>query len=547
MVECVRHPPADWPTLPPNSPPTWVGGHATPPAERGVTVLGTPIGSPEYVQTHLLSARDKHNALLAAIPTLPSLQASFLLLLFCANPRSNYLLRTVPPTETLQYATSHDTAMSQCLATLLDRPEDLPPQARARVHLSLAHGGLGLRSAVRHRHAAYWASWADTLPAIHARWPAVADHLGQLLTGESRAQPPSVQAAVAAGATLRRAGFAPPPWGLLITGSPPPPTPSHPPRGDPLRGWQRAAGAALDQEDFAALFTTIPEPERALLLSQAGPHAATTFTTFPTSPEFQFDNAPYRTLLLRRLRLALGLAPAHCRCGRAMDAYGDHRAACATSGALRARAVPIERALARIFREAGARVHMHVPLANMNFDPPPADARAIEILAQGLPLYQGAQLAVDATLVSPVGRDGTAHPHTTTTPGAAIAQATRRKRVSVYPEIEQQRRCRLIVVGLEVGGRWGQEAHTLLHRLAVAKARSVQQPLRAAAVGAYTRRWAALLSCAASHAFAASLLELPLGAADHTDGDPPPLPDLLAEARDDTPPLPSRLPLTQGA
>ena len=264
--------------------------------------------------------------------------------------------------------------------------------------------------------------------------------------------------------------------------------------------------------------------------------------------KFQFDNAPYRTLLLRRLRLALGLAPAHCRCGRAMDAYGDHRAACATSGALRARAVPIERALARIFREAGARVHMHVPLANMNFDPPPADARAIEILAQGLPLYQGAQLAVDATLiVSLVGRDGTAHPHTTTTPGAAIAQATRRKRVSVYPEFEQQRRCRLIVVGLEVGGRWGQEAHTLLHRLAVAKARSVQQPLRAAAVGAHTRRWAALLSCAASHAFAASLLELPLGAADHTDGDPPPLPDLLAEARDDTPPLPSRLPRTQGA
>ena len=151
--------------------------------------------------------------------------------------------------------------------------------------------------------------------------------------------------------------------------------------------------------------------------------------------KFQFDNAPYRTLLLRRLRLALGLAPAHCWCGRAMDAYGDHRAACATSGALRARAVPIERALARIFREAGARVHMHVPLANMNFDPPPADARAIEILAQGLPLYQGAQLAVDATLVSPVGRDGTAHPHTTTTPGAAIAQATRRKRVSRLPRV----------------------------------------------------------------------------------------------------------------
>ena len=252
-------------------------------------------------------------------------------------------------------------------------PARWPPATNhARARLSLAHGGLGLRSATHHRHAAYWASWADTLPAVHARWPAVADQLGQLLTGESRARPPSVQAAVSAAAELQRAGFAPPPWGLLITGSPPPPTPPNPSRGDPLRGWQRASGAAIDQEDFAALFTTLPDPERALLLSQAGPHAAATFTTIPTCPEFHFDNPHYRTLLLRRLRLPLGFAPARCRCGRPLDAFGDHRAACATSGALRTRAVPVERTLARILREAGARVHMHVPLAHMNLDPPPA-------------------------------------------------------------------------------------------------------------------------------------------------------------------------------
>ena len=70
--------------------------------------------------------------------------------------------------------------------------------------------------------------------------------------------------------------------------------------------------------------------------------------------------------------------------------------------------------------------------------------------------------------------------------------------------------------------------------------------LQAAAVGAYTRRWAALLSCTAQRAFSASLLELPLGATDHTDGDPPPFFDLLAEARGDDPPHPSRLPLRQG-
>ena len=139
---------------------------------------------------------------------------------------------------------------------------------------------------------------------------------------------------------------------------------------------------------------------------------------------------------------------------------------------MRTRAVPIERTLARILREAGARVHMHVPLAHMNLDPPPADGRAIEILAQGLPLWHGAQLAVDATLVSPVGRDGAAHPHAATTPATAITQATRRKRISVYPEFASQRRCRLVVVGLEIGGRWGIEAQSLVHSLAAAKARA---------------------------------------------------------------------------
>ena len=43
----------------------------------------------------------------------------------------------------------------------------------------------------------------------------------------------------------------------------------------------------------------------------------------------------------------------------------------------------------------------------------------------------------------------------------------------------------------------------------------------------------------AQRAFSASLLELPLGATDHTDGDPPPFFDLLAEARGDDPPTPA--------
>ena len=69
---------------------------------------------------------------------------------------------------------------------------------------------------------------------------------------------------------------------------------------------------------------------------------------------------------------------------------------------------PLERAVARICREAGARVSRNVRVADMNIDVPVADARRIEVVANGLPLWHGSQLALDATIVSPVTRSGTA-------------------------------------------------------------------------------------------------------------------------------------------
>ena len=77
--------------------------------------------------------------------------------------------------------------------------------------------------------------------------------------------------------------------------------------------------------------------------------------------------------------------------------YGDHRSACAQVGVLARRAGPLERAAARICKEAGARVASHVALR----DVPASDGRRIEVVANGLPLWQGAQVAVDATVVSP--------------------------------------------------------------------------------------------------------------------------------------------------
>ena len=85
---------------------------------------------------------------------------------------------------------------------------------------------------------------------------------------------------------------------------------------------------------------------------------------------------------------------------------GDHRAACANSGALASRALPLERAVARVCQEAGARVARNMRLADINLPVPVADPRWIEIVCNGVPLWHAAQLAVDTACTNPVTRSG---------------------------------------------------------------------------------------------------------------------------------------------
>ena len=70
-------------------------------------------------------------------------------------------------------------------------------------------------------------------------------------------------------------------------------------------------------------------------------------------------------------------------------------------------------------------------------------------------------------------------------------------------------RCRLVVVSLEVGGRWSSEVATFVRLLAQAKARSHPPPSRPFVAAAWGRRWCGLLAFAAQRAFLASLLALP--------------------------------------
>ena len=105
----------------------------------------------------------------------------------------------------------------------------------------------------------------------------------------------------------------------------------------------------------------------------------------------------------------------------------------------------------------------------------------------------------------------------------------------------QSRRCRLVVLGMEVGGRWSTEAYNFIRTLAKYKARSKPSIIRKSVQIAYTQRWTGLLSVAAQRAFAATLLEQPLNSASTEGEEEPFLEDVLLDARLVETPAPSRL------
>ena len=300
-----------------------------------------------------------------------------------------------------------------------------------------------------------------------------------------------------------------------------------------------AQGVVSSMESLRAVGCTIPsweelilaenqnrvlgETEVALLRSQGGPLASVPFTSLPTMRETSFDPQPFRLLLLRRLRLPLPLflsarwpstrlpwpPPISVLEGGSLVAHwlshGD------------------------IFREAGARVRTNVMVRDLDLGAfNRLDGRRLEIIADGLPLWREAQLAVDTTLVSPIKADGTARRHAARRNGIAL-EAARKAKERKYPELAGRGgRARLVVVGAEVGGRFSSETPQFLRGLVSAKVRGVPPPLKVKAAAAWMRRWSSVLGGVVANSFALSLLgRVPPGA----DGEVPSLSDVLGADR----------------
>ena len=205
-----------------------------------------------------------------------------------------------------------------------------------------------------------------------------------------------------------------------------------------------------------------------MIRSQAGPGAGAAFTVVPLSRETKIPSHLFRVVLLRRFRLPLPLSVHTCRCGRLLD----------VCGLLGRRVFALESVAARICREAGGRVRTNMLVRYMDLDVPVTDTRRLEVGVDGLLLRGGAQLAVDPTLVGALDADGTPRRGAAASDGVAL-KAARRRKEATYPElVASHSRGYLVVVAVEVGGRWSSETRSFLSQLARARARQEVPLLR---------------------------------------------------------------------
>ena len=350
------------------------------------------------MKSHLQSVPRKQQVLLDCIPMVPDVQSAWLLLLHCASARANFQLKVVRPSTVEKFARTHDAGLWQCFSTLLRiDPSQWESTVQEATTLPMSLGGLGLRSALRTKVAAFWSSWSDCSPMIQARHPAVATELVRQLEGFSTS--PTLQKASTSSRELTGiAGFEPPTWREMAKGS---------------RGPERELEATRGVVQSPPIFPrdgSVPQHERgirALVRSQEGTGGGVALSTCPTCRLTRFDAQVFRVLLTRRLQMLLPLTARNCRCGHFLDVFGHHGAACARAGVLSNRGFALESA--RICREAGGRVTTNVLERDLDFEGPrQADARRLEVAVDGLPLFGGALVAVDATIVSTLRGDGTA-------------------------------------------------------------------------------------------------------------------------------------------
>ena len=110
----------------------------------------------------------------------------------------------------------------------------------------------------------------------------------------------------------------------------------------------------------------------------------------------------------------------------------------------------------------------------------------------------------------------------------AVLAAARCDKEWKYRELLVSEWCQLVVVAMETGGRWSNEATEFISSLAEAKAWEAAPIFRGSAFFGWRKRWTRMLAVSCGRAFASSLVSPRSAGLDGQDGHPPDFAELFA-------------------
>ena len=193
------------------------------------------------------------------------------------------------------------------------------------------------------------------------------------------------------------------------------------------------------------------------------------------------------------------------RCHCELDPYGYHLLACPLLGRKKWRCIPLEKAFAQIYKEAGGSAKHNVPIDRIQAQGiARGDQRRLDGVGWGLPILEGLPIVMDATIRSPLTGAGFPAPGAERIDGSTFDRARYDKR-RAYPELHGSPACTFLTLACETGGRWSKEVKNFVGALTTHKSEQYPRALRKSMKLAYTRRFWSLLSVAALKGITASV------------------------------------------
>ena len=277
----------------------------------GTVVLGTPIGSQEYIDKFI-----KEEVLLPLDTTLENIKllndshTEFFLFRSCATfCKISYILRTLPPEQGNFLRKEYESRMKTFLQHLTKA--EIPDLAWIQSELQFRLGGLGLKYSISHHQAAFLASliqcnfWIEKVCSSKARNKAqsLIEEYKNLLRNAFPTDFPD-DAAIKS-ATLEQSSL------------------------------QHTFSSCIDSHTLNSLLNNpaLPTREKARLRAVSAVGAARWLSAAPNFKNFKyFESNQFSVALRYWLGIPIFNSTCKCRCGQIIDVFGDHATTCKVGG-----------------------------------------------------------------------------------------------------------------------------------------------------------------------------------------------------------------------